>query len=257
MNALENHSYPRDSFSKFIGISVIAHVAVVLFLTVKAAVFPSEPIQIRSAMRVDMVALPDKAPPKAAPAPKPAPKVEVKKPEPKPQPKPKVEPKPKPKAKPEEPKVNLNKAKKDQDDALNRLKAMQAIEQLKKQKQEEAETQAPPTQEFKGNALSEGNSLTGLAQIEFDRYFGDVESAIRQHWNLPKWLEDGNFRAQVRVLVDDRGYVINKRIETSSGNQAFDDVVLDTVELSSPLPPPPGRLKNVLSTRGFVLNFPE
>lgn len=255
MSILRNPSLSSDSFSRFIGVSVIAHISIAAFFTLKAVVFPSEPIEIRSAIRVDMVALPDKTPQAApAPKPKPAPKVEVKKPEPKPEVKPKpTPPKPKAEAKPA-PKVNLDKSKKDQSDALSKLKAMQAIENLKKQKEQEEQAQA---QEYKGNVLSEGSSLTGLAQIEFDRYFGEVEGAIRQNWNLPKWLEDGNYRAQVRVMIDERGYVIDKKIQTSSGNPAFDDVVLDTIEKSSPLPPPPGRLKNVLSSRGFVLNFPE
>src|SRR5690606_34137108 len=112
-------------------------------------------------------------------------------------------PKPKPKAppKPENKKVNLDKTKNEQQEALNRLKAMQAIEKLREEQQEK---EAP--KEYKGNVLSEGNSFTGLAQIEFDRYFSEVESALRQNWNLPKWLEDGDFRAQVRVMVDERGY---------------------------------------------------
>jgi colicin import membrane protein len=235
----------KDPFQRFIVISLGAHVCLIAFFTLRAVVFPSEPIQIRSAIRVDMVALPEKQSPKPAAPPAAAPKVEIKKPAAK------EHPKNTPK-KTAKPKVDLKQTKAQQQEALNRLKALEAIEKFK-----EAEAAKQKTQEYKGNVVTEGSSLTGLAQIEFDRYLSQIETNIRQNWNLPKWLEDANLRAQVRVMIDERGYVINKKIETSSGNESFDDTVIAAVEKASPLPPPPDRLKNVLSTRGFVLNFPE
>ncbi len=246
----------RDPFNRFVVISFGLHICLIVFFTVRAFVFPSDPIEIRSAIRVDMVALPDKEVPKtipseaAPPTPKKAPVVE--------KPKEAAAPVPEkvaPQVKVPDPRVSLKKTKAEQQEALNRLKAMQAIEKLKAKKKD-AEGEAAPT-EFKGNVLSEGNSLTGLSQIEFDRYLSDIENKIRAHWDIPKWLEDANLRAQVRVMIDERGYIVKKTVETSSGNESFDDAALSTLEKSSPLPPPPDRLKNVLATRGFVLNFPK
>ncbi len=212
----------------------------------KAAFFPSEPIQIRSAIRVDVVAMPDKQKAPAPAAKAPAPKVELPKPEIK---KPEVQ-------KPEPPKkIDLKAAKKDQQKAIDRLKALQAIENLKAESEEKQKQEEP--KEVKGNIASEGSSLTGLEKIEFDRYFGEVEAKVRENWNLPRWLADGNFKAQVLVLIDERGFVTKSQILRSSGNDVFDTLVRETIARSSPFPVPPNRLKNVLSLQGIVFNFPD
>jgi hypothetical protein len=41
--------------------SAVAHVAVALLLTIRAYIFPSEPLRIESAIRVDIVGLPEKS----------------------------------------------------------------------------------------------------------------------------------------------------------------------------------------------------
>lgn len=242
----------RDPFTRSIIISAAGHLIFVFFLTVRALIVPSEPLAIRSAIRVDMVALPEKVEAPPAPAPQAPPKVETKEVA-----KPKSEPKPKPVK--EAPKVDLKvdpkKDKKEQQDALNKLKAMQALDKIKKQQEEAAHK--PQEQEYKGNVVSKGNSLTGLDQIEFDRYFSDVEVALKKNWGIPGWLEELKLRAQIRVMVDENGHIIRRDLITPSGNPTFDDVALSTVDKSSPLPPPPARLRNLLSVRGFVVNFPE
>lgn len=242
-----NSSLQSDNFSRFVTWSLGGHFILIVLLTVKAVVFPSEPMEFKSAIRVDLVGLPDKVEtpkPKPSPAPKPIAK---------PEPKPKAEPKPKPVPKAID-KVNLKKAKSEQEKALERLKALEAIEKI--EKEQEQKPQQPP-QEFKGNIKTAGNSLTGLDRIAFDRYFASLETHIRQRWNLPRWLADSNLRAVAHVTIDDRGYVTDKRIVESSGNQVFDNLVLQTVEQASPLPEPPSRLKSVLALRGFQIRFPD
>lgn len=53
----------RDPFSRYVGLSVIFHCTVVLVFTIKTVFFPSEDLQIRDAIRVDLIGLPDKAEP--------------------------------------------------------------------------------------------------------------------------------------------------------------------------------------------------
>lgn len=257
----------QDHLSRFIGISLIAHVCLVLAFTVKAVFFPSEQIDIRNSIRVDMVALPDKVQPKAPSAPKP--KVEVKKekppaPKPKPQAKPKPKPKPKPvvkakpKAKPKpkpKKKVDMKKAKEEQQKALERLKALQALENI--EEEVEKSKQEPQEQQFKGNVKNAGNSLSGLAKIQMDRYFQDLKSHMYQSWSLPQWLSDANLRAQAMVMIDEGGFVVKKQIVQSSGNDLFDNHVLDAIEKASPFPAPPGKLQNMLKYNGLTFNFPE
>lgn len=250
---------PNFSFDKHFLLSLGGHIGLFLAFTMKAYIFPSEPVEIRRSIRVDVVGLPDKVQPKkAAPAPKPK-KVAVKKPAPKPKSK---KPAPKPKKT-----VNLNKAKSKQQKALERLKALDALEKMKKEVADEQakaaqanaakENTDPPPTEFKGNIITSGSSLSGLDRLAFERYYDDMSNHVKSHWSLPTWLADAQLKAEAAVTIDERGFVTSKRIYSSSGNQVFDDLVMQTVEKASPFPAPPARLKSVLALKGMILGFPE
>lgn len=231
-----------DAFSQFVLYSLGAHVAVLVLFLLRAALVPSAPLEIRNAIRVDVVDLPDKIAPPAPAAPAPAPQVEIKKPE---QAKPIVE------KKPEVAKINTKDA---QRKALDKLKALDAIDKFK---HESAEQAKPKPVTYKGNAVNAGDSLTGLEKVQFDSYFADLRAQLNQHWSIPQWLEQSNLRAQALVVIDSSGFVIEKKILKSSGNDIFDGHVLSAIEKSSPFPKPPDRLKDILNMRGIVFNFPD
>lgn len=239
-------------------ISLGLHVLIAALFLVKAAIFPSEPIDIRSAIRVDVVGMPDKVESPKPPKPAEAPKVKV--PEPAP---PKAPPAPAPAkvaSQPRQPKVNLNNAKTQQEQALERLKAMDAIEKMKAEAaaaEDNSKKDPAPSQQIKGNAVSAGNSLTGLDRIAFEQYFDDIQTHVKQHWNLPTWLASANLKGVVVVKIDAQGFVTNRALTVSSNNQVFDNLVLETVDKASPFPPPPDRLRSVLQLNGFQLGFPE
>ena len=240
----DRQSSQDQSLKRFILYSAIGHGLLFGYGLLKPLLIPSDPLNIKSSIRVDLVALPEKEEKKpAASPPKPAPKVETKKP---------AEPKAKPPTKPtpEKPKVDLKKSKDTQVDALAKLKQLEALEKLKQQEPEKEV-------EYKGNVVSEGSSLSGLSQLDFDRYLGAIEDKIRQEWDLPQWLKDSNYRAEATVLIDERGLVIHKQVTRPSGNDIFDDAVLSAIERAAPFPEPPSRLKSVLATRGVVFRFPQ
>ena len=171
----------EDRISRGLGVSFVVHAVLISFLILKAAFFPSQDIDFTQAVRVDMVGLPEKLkslpepakenakpalPEKEKPAEKPVEKTVEKKPEPvKPEPKPVVKPKP---AKPEG--INLEKTKSQQQNALDKLKAMAALEKIKQEVQQQKKT-PPPTSngqdktgaKVKGNVLSPGTALSVLA----------------------------------------------------------------------------------------------
>lgn len=250
----------NDPFAKFIGVSLAFHFSVVLLFTIKALVFPTEELIIADAIRVDLVGLPDKVePPKAVeaapepPAPAPAPPSQA---EATPEAKPKAEAKPEPKPAPKpDPKPDLKKAKADQNKALDRLKALQAIDALEKDLKEK--TKVEPTKEYKGNVLNAGDSLTGLDRLDHNQYFSTVRKHVQQNFVLPQWLADSSFKAKAMVKIDERGFVISRELTQSSGDPTFDSKVLEAIDNASPLPPPPERLKNVVALKGMVFNFPD
>ncbi len=231
-----------DAFSRFVLYSLGAHIIIFTIFIVRAALIPSEPLEIRNAIRVDVVDLPDKIVENSTSAPAPIPKVEVKKPTPEVKP---VEKKPE---------VVKKDAVSLQKKALEKLKALDAIDKFK---QETAEKAKPKPTTYKGNVLNAGDSLTGLEKVQFDNYFTTLRAHLNQHWSIPQWLEQSDLRAQALVVLDSDGLVVRKQILKSSGNDIFDGHVLDAIEKSSPFPQPPERLKGIMSMRGIVLNFPD
>ena len=240
-------------FYRYIGISVAAHILLVLFFAIRGFFYNSEPIIIQKAIHVDIVGLPDKdLPEQVADAAKNS--QSTQKPEPA-----KTESTPS-KSKPAEaakPTVSMNAKKKEdlsakQKKALDKLKAMDALEKI----QSEVDSQKKQKL-IKGATVSSGDSLTGLDRIEYEKYFGDVEQHLKKNWALPSWMTELDVRAQALVQIDEKGYVILKKLVTPSGNAQFDEKVLESIDRSSPFPPPPDRLVGVLKNKGIIFNFPK
>ena len=239
-------------FYKYLTLSVAAHIAIALFFAMKGLFYSSETIIIQKAIHVDLVGLPDKMEPEQV-----AEAAQTSESTAKPEPA-KTEAPSKPKAaEAAKPTVNLKSNKKEdlkdkQKKALDKLKAMDALERI------ESEVQAQKKQKLiKGAVVSTGDSLTGLDRIEYERYFGDVEQHLRKNWQLPSWMMELDVRAQALVQIDDKGYVTLKKMVTPSGNSEFDEKVMESIDRSSPFPPPPERLVGVLKNRGIIFNFPK
>lgn len=244
-----------DTFSRNVMISMVGHLAVMLLIFFRAVTAPADRFDLRNAIRVDVVdlpkkmtALPEVAPEKPAPAPAEKPKELPKKAELKPA-KTHAPETPSPKAK----KLNTEKSQKH---ALDKLKAMEALEKIQEEvgKEKSAKAKSPIVA---GNQVNAGNALSGLERIEYDRYFEELQKKILSQWSIPQWLADNDLKAKVLVLIDERGYVLKKIFRQSSGNEIFDAKVMEAIDSSSPLPPPPQRLRGLLSTSGIVFNFPQ
>ena len=241
-----------QTFSRYITMSVVAHVLLVIFFALKGAFYTSDEIIIQKAIHVDIIGLPDKMEPEQVaeaikesqsttkPEAAKTQTVKTKTPEPE----------------AEKPTVNTSKKKEDlktkQKKALDKLKAMNALDKI------ESEVQSQKKQKMiKGAVVSTGDSLTGLDRIEYERYFTDVEQHLKKNWTLPSWMTELDVRAQVMVQLDEKGYVTLKKLITASGNTEFDEKVLESIDRSSPFPAPPERLIGVLKNRGIVFNFPK
>ena len=237
----------KSNFKVFVWLSSLGHLFLFLSLWFFSnSVFKSKPTIIKESIRVDMVGLPDlvrKTPSVAKrPAPKKsAPKAPPKKPAPKPPPK-----KPPPKlAKKPEKKPNLEQTKKSQNQAIKNLMGSVSSET------------PPQKQSYKGEQIAKGDSATGdLNDVLMYGYFTRVRSHIKMFWNLPRFLADKNYKATVVIEVNPEGNIMRIRLEKSSGNESFDQVVIETIRLSSPLPRPPQELQSLLR-QGVGFNFPD
>lgn len=236
----------NDHFMRAVWVSLSLHLFIFLAFTVKTVFFENEPTVYESAVRVDLVALPDKLSPQektqeqASPTPvqeKPVEKkkiTEVKK----------------------EDAINLNKTKNKQSDALKKIREMEALEKIKKHVETEQRLKKA-SQLFKGNQLSSGSELSGVSKIQHDNYISNVKRHIYQSWALPEWLSKKDLKAQVLVRIDENGRVIYRQIYKSSLNPTYDDVCLEAIENASPTPPPPEKLVKIMKNEGILIGFPE
>ena len=245
-----------DIFKSSLKLSLIAHVVIVLIFTVRAYFFTAEPIDYTAAVRVDIVALPEKLDPSEVTL---APKEEA-------QPEPKLPEKvvaPTPKAetpkKSEPDAINIKKTKNKQSEALEKLKRQAALDKIKQQvdKDKQAQDSKKRVSQVKGNIISPGTALTGLNKLQHENYVGTLDQHIKQNWALPEWLARRDLKARVRVRIGENGQILSREIIKSSGNESYDDVVLDTIDRSVPFPAPPEKFTAVVSVQGIVIGFPE
>lgn len=269
MSSTKKHLEQKDDLLKGLKVSLGLHIALVAAFTVRAVFFAPEKIDYSAAVRVDIVGLPDKVqeqqlPPKQEEAAKPA---EPVKPEPAPPAPPKEAKVEKPVKAPKKDAeaVNLNKDKNKQKEALDKLKAMAAIEDMKKEADKEKDNKKTagvgdaksPATKIKGNVLAAGTALTGLNRLQHDTYLSSLDQQIKQHWFLPEWLAKKPLRAQVRLKIDEKGRVLAREIVLSSGNPSYDELALETIDKAAPYAAPPDKFVTIVAVNGLVIGFPE
>lgn len=270
----------QDQFHKGVWISVGLHVGLFLLFTAKLAFFPSTDIDYQSAVRVDLVALPDKYnqttlppdafDPKIPEATKTTDTQEKLEPEVKPKDSAVTKPTPAPSPKHDLAKkieadkdaISLSKVKDKQKDALKKLKALEALEKIKNEVSKEnamaigKKAQAGQIK-VKGNIISAGASLTGVHKLDYDDYIGSLDRHIKYHWTLPQWLANKNYKARIRIKIDEKGRLISKDVVVSSGSRDYDEFALSTIDKSDPFPPPVEKFIAKAGIEGIVIGFPE
>jgi colicin import membrane protein len=242
-------------FKKYVKVSVISHVCLFAALFIQAFVFTEVQIPYEKAVRVDFVGLPDKLPeiemPDAPANKKEAAKESAKE-------KPKEIAKKELVKKPKEPDaIKLDKSKSKQKKALEKLKQMEALEQIQKDLDAENKKKAAAAaaKKFAGNVVSPGTSLTGVNKLQAETYIDDVHRHMIAHWALPEYLKNRSLKTYVLVKFDENGNVLEKSVTKSSGNPSFDEYVLNAIDQSSPVPPPPSKFARISSLQGFSFVF--
>ncbi len=225
----------QKTLLNFTAVSLAGHALLFLFLLFSPQMFQSKPIEIKEAIRVDMVGLPDMKRPVQAPAPKKI-KKEVKKSAPK---KPQKQSKKKALKKPpkEKPKPDPQKIQSAQSQAIADLREEKLL--------------------YKGEQVSKGSSQEGeVNALLISAYSARIKAHLNRNWNIPQFLADKNLRATMVIYINRLGQVTRIELEKSSGDESFDQIVIETIRVSSPLPEPPSELVRSLSREGIGFNFP-
>lgn len=245
----------------------MVHAVFLVFMILKNVFFDTDVPDYQAAIRVDMVALPDKNPSLPSPveqAPPAAPEPVKKPAEALPEKKPQIDETAIKLAntKKHDEKQNLLEDKKRQE-ALDRIKKLNALDSIKSSVETErieklvgqSESKAKPV--YKGNVLNSGTELNGINKIQHENYVALIDRQIKENWTLPQWLANKDFKAQALLKIDRNGNIIYNQIYKSSGNANYDDIVKETIQKSGPFPKPPDKFSAILSEKGVLIGFPE
>jgi TonB family protein len=106
----------------------------------------------------------------------------------------------------------------------------------------------------KGAALGIGGDGGGggvLMGLDFIIYKNQVEGLIKKNWT---WVgANPDLTIRVGFRIGDDGTIADLRVIDRSGDSSFDDSVLRAVRISSPLPAPPEKYRQVFAS--YVLEF--
>ncbi len=92
---------------------------------------------------------------------------------------------------------------------------------------------------------------------EGDRYLALVVRALQSNYRVPATISERErmyLKGTVILYIEGDGRVGHWRLETSSGNSAFDDA-LDRTVRQTRLPPPPDAFRNLYRTTGLQVIF--
>ena len=207
--------------------------------------------------------------PKVEAKPEPEPKPEPPKPEPKPEPpKPeekvvklpdvpkKPEPKPQEKKPPEAKKPPATpKPTKEQVAKITRDQSIQdAVRRLGEKGNTKQAAGLGGVEEGKGAALGTGGDGGGggvLMGLDFIIYKNQVEAIIKKNWT---WVgANPDLTIRVGFRIGDDGEIADVRVLGKSGDSSYDESVLRAIRLSSPLPSPPEKYRQIFGN--YTLEF--
>jgi protein TonB len=135
-----------------------------------------------------------------------------------------------------------------QQDALKRL----ALEKLRQQQKTAKETEAPEQDplaklaaDVAANKKLNTGAIASLAlQGKAKKWLALLDAAVRQNYSLPEVynLKGATVRVAIAIAVNAEGNLNELEVRESSGDSAFDQLTMDAIKASVPLPRPPPEL---------------
>jgi TonB family protein len=81
-------------------------------------------------------------------------------------------------------------------------------------------------------------------QEKYGSYKELLKTSITKKWFLnPAFIEKQNLKAEVEIVIDNDGNINTKKVKSSSSNKHFDEMVIDAISRSNPLPAVPPDLR--------------
>lgn len=235
-----------DQFHRWLLLSLLSHgIGFLIFIIYQSFSPTPESKVFQTAIRVDMVALPDKV------VEYPLPTAANSDSSPR-------------DSKPPTVKSESKNAKKSSPSKVDRygvsrqLRQWQALEKLESDLKESEEALTKMRQiVFKGNKIMAGQALRGIEKLEAEDYVARVEQHVKSFWTLPQWLKSRPYRAKLLVKWDTNGIPVLIQLVETSGNEEFDQYVFETIQKATPLPSPPEKFTLLVRQQGVIFGFPD
>ncbi len=156
-------------------------------------------------------------------------------------------------------KVDLAFKKKELSNALDRIRAKQAAEQARREKEKAVNAALAAIQSRlhssgkpgagPGNKTGQGGATGKGPAVDLDnvtrQYYASVTMQIQENWILPEFQSwPKNMQAVVSVKVLRNGEISDIRFERKSSSAYFNQFVLKTVQNASPLPRFPQKMSD-------------
>lgn len=158
------------------------------------------------------------------------------------------------------------KVKKEEDDEASLQKSIMEIEkeaniqkriEALKKEIEKRESLSRHLVEIKSSAkgIETASKVTGeitqeLIDLELNAYYLKLRDAIQSKWVFPNDSKK-DLMTIINIKISKSGNLMEKWIETSSGNPSYDNSVIRAIEKAAPFPPLPDIFKNNFMEQGF------
>lgn len=101
------------------------------------------------------------------------------------------------------------------------------------------------------------NSENNVTDPELIAYYNAIKKKIQEQWiATPKTLTEGQvLKAEISLLINDQGNIVETTLATQSGDTSFDLSVMRAIERAAPFPIPPEGIRDEVLKEGFLFGF--
>ncbi|MBF0205547.1 MAG: cell envelope integrity protein TolA [Oligoflexia bacterium] len=115
-----------------------------------------------------------------------------------------------------------------------------------------------------GNKISQGRRLdkttdeeqNNLEDNELLNYSEMLVEKVRSYWQLPSHLMDRTLKCRIQIMISRDGEILELVLLEGSGVDEYDQKALQTIKSAGPFPPPPEIIRDQLRNGRLVLGFP-
>ncbi len=113
----------------------------------------------------------------------------------------------------------------------------------------------------KGNQLSAGRDMDSNRLAEerdiLEEYAENISLKVRTFWQLPvNFKKDDKLVCRLKVFISSKGQLLRVDFYQKSSNEEFNQRALQSIKLAAPFDPPPESVAKIVENGTIILGFP-